>query len=187
MKITDLLDEVCLVCGDPLPENARSNRKYCSDRCKHKSYWTYEAAAIRRSKRGRTCAHCKKPISLDMQASAIHCSKECRRTAMLHRQLPPGRPCARCGSPVPADRRYAVTCSEACRYALVAAQRPPRYSSRPAVPCAWCGASFLQKRDSNACCSRSCAARLRMSRLKSCGLMTVPSGWRRGVSLATGS
>lgn len=174
MKISDLLDEVCLACGKPMPEDTRSNRKYCNERCKRRSYRTYKTAAIRRSRRGRICAHCRKPISLDRQTTAVYCCEKCQQTARLHRRLIPGRPCVRCGSPVPAERRYAVTCSGACRHAMVAAQRPPRYSSRPTIRCAWCEASFLQKRNSNACCSRSCAARLRMSRLKSCGSTRVP-------------
>lgn len=187
MKITDLPDEVCLACGKPLSEDASSTRKYCSEKCKRWYYGTYETAARRRSKRGRTCAQCKRPISLDRSALAIYCCEDCRRTAVLHRQLAPGRPCARCGSPVPVERRYAVTCSGACRHAMVAAQRPPRYSDRPTIRCAWCGASFLQKRDSYACCSRSCAARLRMSRLKSCGSTRVPVDGAAASSLATGS
>lgn len=164
MRLTDLADEMCLACGKPLPEDARSNRKYCSKKCARWLYGTFETAAIRRSKRGRTCAHCGQPVSLDLQASAIYCSEECRRTAMLHRQLVPGRPCIWCGTPVAAERRYAATCSERCRRAMAAAKRPPRYSKRPTIPCAWCGEEFLQKRNSNLCCSRSCAARERMSR-----------------------
>lgn len=163
MKITDLPDEVCLACGNPLPENTRSNRKYCSTRCRRWYYGTHETATIRRSKRGRTCAICTAPMSVELKATAIYCSIDCRRTAVLYRKLAPGRPCARCGKPVSGKRMWAVTCSEACRYALASAHTPPRYS-RPIIPCAWCGKPFFRKRKSNACCSRSCAARLRRSR-----------------------
>lgn len=163
MKLTDLPGEMCLACGTPLPEDARGNRVYCSLKCKRWYYGTYETAAIRRSKRGRTCAQCGGTISVELQASAIYCGEACGQIAAAHRRLPPGRPCAWCGKPVSAERLHAITCSEVCRRSHQARHRRGR-TSRPTIPCAWCGKPFLQKRNSNAYCGRSCAAKARRAR-----------------------
>lgn len=161
MKLTDLAGEKCLACGEPLPEDARSNRIYCSKKCMKRYYGTYETAAIRRSKRGRKCVQCGGPISVDLQASAIYCGILCQRAAAALRRLPPGRPCARCGEPVPIERLHAITCSEVCRRSHQVKDGRRRRSRTP-IPCAFCGQPFLQKKNSNSFCSLSCAARGRV-------------------------
>ncbi|MEM8759143.1 MAG: hypothetical protein AAGE83_02320 [Pseudomonadota bacterium] len=123
--------ELCVRCGNPLPEGSSPRRMYCGPTCRDAAgrhgQETWEQYATRRKREAQErrerrmvpCEQCGTPF-LPAQAKTLYCSRECkseaqRRTAQI--------PCAWCGTMFRPKRAGGRFCSRRCAGLAGAAER----------------------------------------------------------------
>lgn len=78
--------EVCEHCGAGLPEDRRSDTRYCSAKCSQDFRNALTAAARRAVKEAvvRACKGCGSPIPMARQINAQYCTTECKIRSRRH-------------------------------------------------------------------------------------------------------
>lgn len=154
----------CEECGEALPELApngaqgRSDRKFCSKKCRNDQYNRLEAQSRLEAKRDRPpCAWCGEPIAPEKFSTAIYCCEQCRLKATYRRGREAlVRTCPTCGKSFNAYHPDRQHCSRAC-YDKTRLRNHPR-------PCQWCGDVIERPKAVQKFCSQSCGAKTREKR-----------------------
>ena len=136
-------------------------------KCKNAATHALVRQARAEARKGRICPMCGGPVSDDVRADTIYCSKLCqRRASKAYARGKREKTCAHCGKPFFAHRDAQRFCSVQCGHK--AAPIEPK-------PCAHCGAMF-KGRQGQRFCGKACATAARWT----AGTMTLPPGRGKG-------
>lgn len=118
------LHTYCEHCGVRLPNDRYAEvRKFCCTACKIADRLRMEREEVRKAKRGRRCAFCDGPVSVERPAYAMFCCKPCQRRAWYQDKIAPakrdakrGRACRICGGKIPVElNANTLYCGTACQ------------------------------------------------------------------------
>lgn len=158
MERDEILDmrALCEVCGkDMWP--CRSDKKFCSDKCRQIDRVRVEAEATREALSKKKCVTCGGPIPLDKRIDTLYCSEECKPPHLLAET----QFCDWCGSMFRPRKKGQRTCSLSCRSKLLRRSEGCQSTEKE---CVVCGTAFTAKSPKQETCSRSCGQKLRIMR-----------------------
>lgn len=142
----------CENCGADLG-SGRSDRKFCSVKCRNADYLKIQQAARREDRKGRRCVICNGDIPLEKRAGTLFCSAKCHDSgAGKAHSLGVSKKCEHCGSDFRACKKSQRFCSSRCKY---------ESSRRPDRKCPSCRRMFYPAHYRQVFCSHSCSARYR--------------------------
>lgn len=146
-KDRDPLDmrALCVVCGVDMGKR-RSDKKFCSRRCKKADENRLEREAKHEALAGRCCERCGEPIPVETRKDAKYCGSKCHPRLYAER-----RTCGACGKLFRPKNRDQVHCSISCAINSKRAAEPR--------PCQICGTLIPNPIPRQMYCSDVCKAR----------------------------
>lgn len=144
-----VMDGKCRQCGTAIPrsKNPKNPRKWCSDRCRYRSY--REAKANPDPYVERLCVRCG--VNIDHRdVRSRHCSPRCRDRDQVGSVIGTVRNCAHCGEEFAPSKNPNIYCNRKCGARADLVNNRDRYrrvnaARRALERGAWAGEAFTHK------------------------------------------